>query len=689
MKYNLFNEVLLNLREAFHKSGRFDDSNAKLDEIIKLLVISFYEAKFGNRRFNLQYLEERALGLYNSKEQVASALRSLFEEISKDEIFVNTDKTNIFGSNPTLNIQASENEFAIKLVSELGKLDFTDIVEGKNSSDFDLINECFSHFVRENFRNNKEDAQYMTPKEIVEPILKMVFSDIINENEFINRLRSDKPFIIMDPTCGVGTLVIEALRYLIHHIQKLEIDPNEREVLIEKLKKTSIVGQDKVDRMVRFSKINAMLMGCDFSRIYHGNSILAGSMLDEYIGKVSLIITNPPFGAAYGADEVKDELNYSIVNKMDGVNINSELLMLDRSLKLLEPNGRMVIILPDSVVSAKGIYSKFREELLKTCTIKSIIELPSITFAQAGTRTKTVIIYLQKKEVDLTVENSMFMSVCNDIGFDVKERKGVPVKIEKGVNEMESIADSYIRNREKLYLDQSDIINVAPSCTKIINDDVIDDFLTPSFYSAVRLEILLLLKGFDNNKFDLVSLEDIAELDSKNRKRKKLLVSEDVKHISLLHINKDNTIDFKEVEEFNPVSKGVQCFENEVLFAKLNPRIPRITVIPEYHKDLVCSNEFEILVPKNGISPYLLTVILDSDIVKKQIQSLTAGTSSSHNRIKQEQLREITIPIPKKESELYEVILNIGEETEEAIKLKYEAEYRLNNQKEKLLELSK
>ena len=39
--YKLFYEILLNLRETFHSYGRIDDSNAKLDEIVKLLILSY------------------------------------------------------------------------------------------------------------------------------------------------------------------------------------------------------------------------------------------------------------------------------------------------------------------------------------------------------------------------------------------------------------------------------------------------------------------------------------------------------------------------------------------------------------------------------------------------------------------------------------------------------------------------
>lgn len=680
MRYNKFNDVLLRLREEFHKNGRFDDSNAKLDEIVKLLAISFLDAKNNYNKFNLDYLEKSAEEKTGNKENIAIALRSLFEEMTKDTAFYNTDGTNIFGSNPTLNIQESENKFAMELVNEIGELNFKQLIENDDNIEFDIINECFGHFVRENFRNNKEDAQYMTPQEIVEPLLKMVLSDLI-EDGLLEQLIEDDDFVIMDPTCGVGTLVIELLRNIIRYVQSTEIDINYKDKLIRNLKNNSMVGQDKVDRMVRLAKINSMFMGCNFSNIYHGNSIVGETSLDKYFEKVDIIISNPPFGAMYNIGEIKDEKGYSIITELNDVtNINSELLILDRCLSWLKPGGKLIIVLPDSVVSSKGIYSKYRERLLEICDIKSVIELPAETFAQAGTRTKTSILYLQKK---LTKNNNIFMAVCNNIGFDVKERKGVPVKQQKGTNEMYEIADSYIKNKASLS-DRISILNNIPSCTTIPKSAIIDNFLTPSFYSSDRLQVLYTLSNTDKEIFDIVTLGELANFESKNKKRKKLLTSKEIKHISLLHIKPDHTIDFNEVEGFEPISKGTECYEGDVLFSKLNPRIPRISVVPKYDKKLVCSNEFEILTPKNGISPYILNIILSVDLVKKQIEALTSGTSSSHNRIKSEQLMDIKIPFPKKNTKEYSELIDIAKNIEKCIEAKYNAEKMLKSQKQNI-----
>ena len=113
VNYKLFYEILLNLREAFHSYGRIDDSNTKLDEIIKLIMLSYYYAING-KRFSLELVRQTAVSRFGDEDQIAPALRMLFEEAAEAPIYKNIDGTSIFGANATLNIQPSENVFAEK-----------------------------------------------------------------------------------------------------------------------------------------------------------------------------------------------------------------------------------------------------------------------------------------------------------------------------------------------------------------------------------------------------------------------------------------------------------------------------------------------------------------------------------------------------------------------------------------------
>lgn len=635
--YSMIYEILLNLREDFHSYGRIDDSNAKLDEIIKLICINFSLAKRGHR-FDLEYVRKRSAELYGDNTHIAESLRYIFQEESKMPMFYNDDYTNIFGANTALNIQPTENEFAEKLISEIKKIDFISLLENQRYSDFDLVNECFGHFIRENFRNNKEDAQYMTPYEIASPILDIIFSDMKKDKYLTEHVIEN--FIVMDPSCGVGTLLIECSKHFTKFIESQDIDEDKRNKIVSKFRANGVIGQDKVDRMVRLSKINMLLLGSNMSNISSGNSIIGNSKLSNYVDKVDLIFTNPPFGAEYQVSELSIN-DYPILKelKLSSTVISSELLMLDKCINMLKEDGYLAMILPDSVFSAKGINELYRDTILNCTEVRGIIELPSVTFAQAGTRTKTSMLYLRKGITNKC--RTIFMANCDNLGYIVKGRVGVPVKISKGINQMPEIANKIINT--KVF---EGVISDNPSITFVEKNKLISNMLKASFYSANRFKTLKSIQDMTQYGFEIRKLSEIV--DFVNSERKCYKVSSNIKHISVLHVNSDCTINFREVEKYSPISKGRKCEEGDLIFSKINPRIPRMAIVPKKKYGLVCSPEFEIMKPKEGIDVYTLCFLLKSKTVMLQIKNLTSGTSFSHSRIKREQLEDIVIPVPVK-----------------------------------------
>src|SRR3989338_8526662 len=203
-----FNSSLAQLKEEFHKTGRFDDANYKLDEIVKLLAIKYLDSKNGTNLLSVGNLKRISQKDFKTDSEIAKSLQVLFLNLSSNKLFINSDGTNIFGSSPHLNIQSSDNEFAIKVVEIVNGLVLN---QGKNGN-FDLLNEAFGHFVRDNFRNHKEDAQYMTPVEVTDMMLDIAIADIVKDKESQARLFSEKKgdFLVVDPTCGVGTFLTRA-----------------------------------------------------------------------------------------------------------------------------------------------------------------------------------------------------------------------------------------------------------------------------------------------------------------------------------------------------------------------------------------------------------------------------------------------------------------------------------------------
>ncbi len=551
-----FYEALRELRENFHSTGRFDDANMKLDEIAKLLVMKVHEEKrrLNNEeyRFDIGYLSRIAKQKWKNEGRIAQAMRWLFEDIIADARYKNDDGTSIFGSNGSLNIQPTEDDFARKVIDRLNKVDILHFATDEDGKErelhFDVLNAAFSHFIQDNFLSNKEDAQYLTPSEAVNAMVDLAFCDIADDPFDLERIlgaRKERPYLIIDPTCGTGTFLVAALRRVYSLLDNHVREEGKCNQLKNIFKDYCIRGQDKVDRMVRMSKMNMIMFGDGSSNITLGNSIIPeltpGEQLEDLLGELDLIVTNPPFGAEFNVGELvpnleihrypfiydyflrdvheilliaerelanhlasnptslqgelaehffnkpqedasdaqkkawqkgKIRLEKAIEKEQDtwkkrldflkkkcsgaeknlenakNSRVNSEIILIDRCLQLLRPRGRLVIVVPDSILFNTGIEAFLRTWIRSRAILRAVISFPTITFAQAGTLTKTSALYLQKQTKGNTHEQGkVFAAVCQDIGFDVVTDKGQKKKVVKGEKQLLAIIKAYEATR--------------------------------------------------------------------------------------------------------------------------------------------------------------------------------------------------------------------------------------------------
>ncbi len=622
---NLFNKTLNELRNSFHKYGKLSDANSKLDEISKLIALELYEIKVSNGNSSIPIiLKDYKENGYN----IVQKLQTTFQKAASDQMFVTSNGTPIFGQNPKLEIDEDDNEFAASIVELVHKS--IKQIKDQNES-FDLINESFGHFVRDNFRNNIEDAQYMTPQEVVD-LMVSISIDRIDKG----LLSNSKGITACDPCCGVGSFMTSFYKTYSNRSY------------ITTLK---IVAQDKVQRMVRLARLNFNLFEAANFDISSGNSLIGVSNLDNYQDSVDLILTNPPFGAFFSKKEldVETELKYPLLSDLFGNNakISSEVLFIDRCLSLLKEGGELLAVVPDSVISSKGVSETLRYRILmhEGIELVSIIELPTVAFAQAGTRTKTSILHLKK--VINAAQKPVFIARSQDLGFEVSTRKGATIKVMKGENDLTKILDSYKKSlKDKSVKNMVKVISENPSAVTVPYSNFQSNPWTPSHYDSTMFRELDKLTN--KSGVELVMLKDIVKFITKERKREKR--QEDSSCISILHIVNSDIIDYRSLLDYTPKYPGIVCKSGDLLFSKINPRIPRSIVVPKLDINLTCSSEFEILQSISEFTNSEIRALLMLPSVQLQISQLTSGTSSSHNRIKSQELSKVLIPIPKSRS---------------------------------------
>lgn len=628
--YTAIYRSLTEVRELFYKRGRIADANAKLDETIKLMAVHYAQSTGQLDRNLYSALASR------STFSISSLNAALFA-VAGQAPFTDSDGRSLFGPQPRVAFEEGEEDLAY----ELFRASSVAISAQAQASDpLDVINEAFGHHVRDNFRSNTEDAQYMTPPEVVDFMVGMARALLLHEVP-------GRSLTVVDPSCGVGSFLVAW-----HRIQE-----QEKRISAE-IHDPVVVGQDKVDRMARLARANLIFSGFPTDKIYVSNSLEDGTPLSAYDGAVDLILTNPPFGARFTADELSKgsqrslpSLSRSSPNKI----IDSELAFLERYLTLLRPGGICIVVVPDGVISGKGAPAVMRQMLARGTDLLAVVELPPVTFAQAGTRTKTAVLAFRKTD-GTPKPTKIFFAEAHDLGFEVSKRKGVALKRTKGQNDLPLLLDAFEKRLR---------VKELPSSGAFAEWHSLEaggfDAWTPRRFRKLDDTS----DGLPND----VEFEqrELASLVAPRQKVRPVSHSPGSLFISVLHVIGEGILDLPSVLAYRPITPGVPVWPGQIIISRINPRIPRVLVVPDLGSPLLCSSEFEVLEPLENVSPYALAFLLLSGPAQAQIRSLTAGTSASHSRVHSTAIRSVSIPWPTRDQQAFTRVVNAYEEANRAI----------------------
>jgi type I restriction enzyme, S subunit len=100
------------------------------------------------------------------------------------------------------------------------------------------------------------------------------------------------------------------------------------------------------------------------------------------------------------------------------------------------------------------------------------------------------------------------------------------------------------------------------------------------------------------------------------------------------------------------ILSGKYCiYDSTVLLSKLNPRIPRIWLpVPSGQRRAITSTEFLGLKPQSGVTREFIYAKCCSDEFAGQFGSLAIGTSTSHQRVKPENLLAMPSTVPNQKT---------------------------------------
>jgi len=178
------------------------------------------------------------------------------------------------------------------------------------------------------------------------------------------------------------------------------------------------------------------------------------SVKEYYDSSVHNLLDDPRYQCELGWKWTTDRNKKKELDKADPA-----ALFLDRNLQLLKLGGRMLIVVPDGVLSNSG--DRYLREYLMgkkdessgqflggKAVVKAVVSLPTQTFAISGTGAKTSFLYLQKKgtyritgrNISIDQQGVIFMAVAEHVGYI---KKGNDELIDPAGNDLKPIAESY------------------------------------------------------------------------------------------------------------------------------------------------------------------------------------------------------------------------------------------------------
>lgn len=209
----------------------------------------------------------------------------------------------------------------------------------------------------------RNGGEYYTPRPLIRAIVQAV-NPKVGET-------------VYDPAVGSAGFLVEAYE----HMRK---EPNLSTEHLEQLQKSTFVGKEVKSLAYIIGTMNMILHGIEAPKIIHTNTLNENIMAIQEKDRFDVILANPPFG---GNERPEVQQNFPIRSG------ETAYLFLQHFIRSLKAGGRAGIVIKNTFLTNNDAQS-LRKELLDTCNLHSILDLPAGAFT--GTGVKTVVLFFTK-----------------------------------------------------------------------------------------------------------------------------------------------------------------------------------------------------------------------------------------------------------------------------------------------------
>ena len=433
-----FSKLLFKCHNIIRNNDKLSPE-AAFDEISKVLFIKIrYERdNTGTQIFSKEEFKKLREAYDKTKSKQSLPFYQQLFECTKDDYV----KDDLFEPNDTIKIKEASFEAIVKELEVYNLSRTADDIKGI----------AFENFLGKTFRG--ELGQFFTPRTIVdfmvalldpeegeiicdpccgsggflikafEYVREKIENDIQKTKEQIKTQLYDENYESLSEK--KRTEVDERINQYFTVLNQ-ELDTAKDGSRLKQLSHDCIFGTDANPRMARTAKMNMIMHGDGHGGVHHHDGLLNVNGIFE--NRFDVILTNPPFGSRvekslkiteadrftdedkikyyterYGEEytkaleQVNKNIKKSVIDLFDSGKFSSltEVLFIERCLRLLKPGGRLGIVLPEGVLNNTNLQS-VRELFEGMAKIILITSIPQDVFMASGATVKPSVMFFKK-----------------------------------------------------------------------------------------------------------------------------------------------------------------------------------------------------------------------------------------------------------------------------------------------------
>lgn len=259
----------------------------------------------------------------------------------------------------------------------------------------EAMGKLFEHLIRKfNEQANETAGDHFTPREVIDLMVDLLFVD---DDEVLS-----KPNVVrklLDPACGTGGMLTQALNYIDEHDQAAEL---------------WVFGQDYNKRSYAVAASDLLLKGRDNSEIAFGDSLVDDQFGPEHTptqGRFDYLLANPPFGVDWKKQqkEITKEHDQQGFGGRFGAGLprvnDGALLFLQHMISKFESvdkgGARLAIVFNGSPLFTGGAgsgESDIRKWIIENDWLEAIVALPEQMFFNTGIGTYIWVVTNRKEK---------------------------------------------------------------------------------------------------------------------------------------------------------------------------------------------------------------------------------------------------------------------------------------------------